>query len=207
MAKRHLSVYVVFMMLLALSSSAQPTSLRARARAEGGTVTRTLTVDFSEYSFRQLVDKADTIAVGRVTSIRTHLTNDEVVVVTDVTIQPNRLLKQGVPVGSRAQPGPTVPLIVRHVGGTVLEDGLKMSTIVNSFPVNEEFSVGEEVICFLAYDASQGVFELVDGPFAAFRVKQGEVHRLTKEAGVRLPHEVLPVERFLTGIADQINRR
>src|SRR3954466_1373697 len=93
-------------------TSQNPESLRARATAEGGTVTMNMNIDFSAFPVEQLVKKADVIVHGRVHSVRAHLTADESTVVTDVTIDPTRLLKQTTPVVSRAQPGATAPVVV-----------------------------------------------------------------------------------------------
>src|SRR3954452_1276259 len=138
-------------------TSQNPDSLRARANAEGGTVSMSMSIDFSAFPVEQLVKTADVIVHGRVRTVRPHLTADESDVVTDVTIDPTRLLKQTTPVVSRAQPGATAPLIVRHVGGTVVEQGMKISLTVDVYPSIEEFTAGDEVVCFLVYDASQGV--------------------------------------------------
>jgi len=165
-----------------------------------------MSIDFSAFPVEQLVKTADVIVHGRVRTVRSHLTADESNVVTDVTIDPTRLLKQTTPVVSRAQPGATALLIVRHAGGTVVEQGMKISIGVSAFPSSEEFSAGDEVVCFLVYDSSQGVFELVDGPNAAFRVRQGSVHALTKEAGFRLKHEPTPVAAFLASIDQSLGR-
>ncbi|HYT69189.1 MAG TPA: hypothetical protein VEL51_22390 [Vicinamibacterales bacterium] len=182
-------------------------SLRARAKAEGGTVTVNMYADYSEYSVAQLVKRADVIVHGRVVGVRPHLTEDESTVVTDVNIDAIQVLKQVTPVNLRARPGATVPLIVRHVGGTVVDQGLKMSTLVDAFPASEAFAVGEEVVFFLLQDASKGVFELVDGPFAAFRVRQGKIHSLTQDAARRVPHDGPPVATFVASIIQQIRDR
>jgi hypothetical protein len=133
--KRALSFGVAFAIVLAASVQAQSDdSLRARARAQGGEATGTLIVDFSALSVPELTRKAQVIVHGRVVSLQTYLTADESMVMTDVTIAPTRLLKQTIPVSQRAQPGPLRPIIVRHVGGTVVEGALKMTTGVNMFP-------------------------------------------------------------------------
>jgi len=81
-----------------------------------------------------------------------------------------------------------------------------MSTLADSFPLNEEFAVGDEVVCFLLYDSSKGIFELVDGPSSAFRVRQGYVHPLTKDAARRIRHQAAPVAAFITRIVEQIRK-
>jgi hypothetical protein len=204
--KRALSFGVAFAIVLAASVQAQSDdSLRARARAQGGEATGTLIVDFSAPSVPELTRKAQVIVHGRVVSLQTYLTADESMVMTDVTIAPTRLLKQTIPVSQRAQPGPLRPIIVRHVGGTVVEGALKMTTGVNMFPGDEEFVAGEDVICFLVYDEPAGVFQFADGPFAAFRVREGQVHSLNREAA-RLsgPRESSAVAAFLADVDRQL---
>jgi hypothetical protein len=207
MTRQLLNIAALVLTSCALCDTSQnPESLRARAKAEGGSVTMFMGIDFSMFSFEELVKTAEVIVHGRVRSVRPHLTADESDVVTDVTIDPTRLLKQTTPVVSRAQPGATAPLIVRHVGGTVVEQGMKISLTVDVYPSIEEFTAGDEVVCFLVYDASQGVFQLVDGPSGAFRVRQGNVYALTKDAGLRLRHEPTPVAAFLSSIDQSLGR-
>lgn len=174
----------VVTLALALSSGYAQTkdSLRSKARAKGGVGTNQLTVHAGPRSVSELSKRAQLIAHGRVTSVRSHLTPDESFVVTDVTVEPIRLLKEDISVLTRRQPGGTKALIVRHLGGTVTEGELTMTTSVNLFPLDERLVSGDEVICFLRYNEAERVFELIEGPFAAFRVREGRVHALNREA-------------------------
>lgn len=193
--------------VLALSTSVHAQSdngLRSKARAKGGEGTNYLHLHASSSPMSELSRSAQVIVHGRVTDVRAHLLADESFVVTDTAIAPIRLFKQAVPVTSRAQPGVTKAITVRHLGGTLVDGGLKMTTEVNLFPAAEQFVPGDEVICFLRYDESERVFELVEGPFGAFRVRQGLVHPLTRQAAQASGSErPTPLAKFLADIGQQ----
>jgi hypothetical protein len=159
--------------------------------------------DFSKLPIPQLAEKADVVVYGRVASVRSHLTVDETMVVTDIAITPMRMLKESTAVTSRPLPGQTHQIVVRHVGGTVAADGLKVTAVVNMFPPNEELVPSEEVLCFLVYDRSAGVFGFADGPFAAFRVEDGVARLLTKDAAERSER---PRTSSLTDLLSEVER-
>ncbi len=203
-----LSLGITFAVAVAVVAPVQAQSddsLRARALAQGGEARRSVIVDFSGLSVPELARKAQVIVHGRVLNARPHLTADESAVVTDVMITPIRVLKQTIPVSVRSEPGATRPLIMRHLGGAVVEGALKMSTGVNVYPTDEELVAGDEVICFLIYDESMGVFWAADGPFAAFRVRQGQVHPLNREVARPLGAQgPPPVAAFLADVDRQL---
>jgi hypothetical protein len=157
-------------------------SLRTKAKAQGGEASFRLIQDYSALPVPELAQRSQVIVRGHVRAVQPHLTADESEVVTDITVTPAQVIKQDVPVTAAAKPQLLQPIVVRHVGGTVVEDGLRMSTFTNAFPIGEEFRVGEEVILFLTYHEPQNIFLLTDGPFAAFRIREASVHRLTKES-------------------------
>jgi hypothetical protein len=180
------------------SHSRREDSLRVQALAHGGEAAVHMNDHAAPWSVSELSRHAEVVIHGRVTGVRAHLTPDEGFVVTDVTIAPIRVLKQ-------TAPRVTQPIVVRHLGGTVLEGRLKMSTFINLFPEEERLVAGEEVICFLAYKASDRVFELVDGPLAVFRVRQGQVQGMKNDNGRFSASETLqPLAAFLADVNHQL---
>jgi hypothetical protein len=53
------------------------------------------------------------------------------------------------------------------------EDGLRLWTSVNSFPETESFTLGEEVLVFLAYRAHTHAYYFAGGEFGAYRIRDG----------------------------------
>ena len=176
-------------------------SLRSRAKASGGEAKSLVIADFSSYRVPELARRADVIVHGHVVETRSHLIDNETTVVTDVTVLARRTLKESTPIAWRPQPGATAPLVVRYVGGTVVEGGLRMTTNVSAFPSNEALKPGDDVVLFLLYEPNERVFELVDGPFAAFRVTQGRVSYLTNAAGSEMgDRDPAPIATFLADV-------
>jgi len=80
-----------------------------------------------------------------------------------------------------------------------------MSTFINLFPEEERLVAGDEVICFLTYNESDRVFELVDGPLAVFRVRHGQVYGMKDENGqFSISQPLQPVAAFLADVNRQV---
>jgi hypothetical protein len=80
------------------------------------------------------------------------------------------------------RPGPSPTLRFTIPFGTLDVDGLHLSTTVNIFPAAEMPHPGEEIIVFLYQDTRWRTYALWGGALAAFRVIDGQVVGLTREA-------------------------
>jgi len=106
----------------------------------------------------------------------------------------NSRVKANLGSGARSEPGIAKTIIVRHLGGTVVEGRLKMSTRLSAFRSAEQFVANEEVICFLIYVESEHIFEFGGGPSGAFRVRQNQL-RPYDRGGRRPLRNLRPEER------------
>ena len=113
-----------------------------------------------------------------------HLGPDESYVVTDYVIAPSRVIKQRRPLTASRQ-GETTEIVVRRLGGRLIENGLEMATGVDIYPESESFKVADEVVVFLQDDISTHVYLFISGPFGAFRVQGSRVQPMTRETAIR----------------------
>jgi hypothetical protein len=112
-----------------------------------------------------------------------------------------RVLKQD-PMASTAKvPGRTRPLIVRCLGGTVVEGSAWYTTYTNLYSPTDAFETGEHVVLFLSYDEEEKVYLLSHGPYGAFRVTAGQVRAMTKAAAKRSGFQPRSLEPFLAELA------
>ncbi len=176
-------------------------SLRDLARQQGGSVTNGIDLDFGVEMIPALLSQADLVVHGRIIASRTRLLADESHVVTEYEVAPIRVVKQAKPM-SVARPGETSRVLVWCVGGTLIENGYRLSTSVNAYPESETYKVGEEVVLFLQYRADTGAYDLSGGPFGAFRIQGGRVQPMTREVTVRRGDKPLDLAIFL----DQLQR-
>lgn len=185
---------------------AGPQSLRERAKAGGGVGKNELFIEFDEPTIPQLVARSDVIVYGRVSDARSRLASDGSFVMTDYVIAPIRVLKQTVAASGPPKPGPTVPLVATHPGGTVVDNGDRLTTVVDAYPVDDMFHPGDEVVVFLTYGPDKPRFSFSNGPFAVFKVKDGVAQAMTKEAAQRRGETPIPVGDFLKDLEQHLKR-
>lgn len=181
-------VPVLLSMLAGVGRSEAQLTLPERARANNGWTEAVMFIEFDAASIPELVKRADVIVHGIIASIGMALSADEMTVITAYTIEPLRLFKERIPVSTATRPQPTRILIVSHPGGTVSDSRGVMTTIVDAFPANARFSVGDEGLFFLIKNGN--AFAFVDGPSGAFHIKNGIVSAMTKEIAERRGDEL-----------------
>jgi hypothetical protein len=151
----------------------------------------------------RLVFESSLIVRGVVRSAVARLSNDKRSVVTDYEITPRHLYK-GAQTGFN-KPGEVQRIIVQRTGGTLVLDGLELSTEVNEWPTEAGFAVDDEVIVFLARREDEpGNYYVVRNEFGAFRVFDGKVAALTATASLRRGDEPQSLEAFENQLASRI---
>ena len=125
-------------------------SMRERARnTEGGSVSNSMDYNDPVVRMPQLFEMSDLVIHAKVTGAKGVLIENDSVVATVYTIEPYRILKQKQSLSTSSRPG-VVPsnLVVRRVGGTLIEGPYKYSTKSSSFPEADAPKVGDEVVWF-----------------------------------------------------------
>jgi hypothetical protein len=184
---------------------AAPQSLRDLARAKGGPVGTVIAIEVPVAALPDVIVECDLAVRGRIEHITPHLSKDESRVVTDYVIAPLRVLKQRGAVAAD-KPG-LIPIVVRRPGGSVIDGGYRLSTTVDIYPEDEVFREGEEVVVFLQYDSTGSVYIFTGGPFGAFRVKEGQVHAITRETASRRGDAPEPVSAFLQEVERMVAKQ
>lgn len=203
MRARTAALTVSFVFVLVGMSHAQ--SLREAAE-RGSKPESTFSVDFPTLSVPEILVRSELVVHGKIDAVASRLAYDDMIVVTDYTITPLRFLKGDPYANKPAVPGPTKPLVVRCAGGTVVEGDTRFTTHVEAFPPSEAFVPGEQVILFLVYNAEIGVYQLTDGPYAAFRIGGGQVVPMTKKAAETRGDEPRPLATFLAELEQEIHK-
>jgi hypothetical protein len=162
---------------LAIPSIGGQTSLVRMARENGGSAMNTLDVDMPIRRVETIAQESSTIVTARIVSVGSRLSGDESVVMTDYEIAPIQFYK-GETV-ARSRPGFAGRLVVSRVGGTVVANGLTMTTQVNLYPEDETLQQGDEVIVFMQRDQGEERFRFSGGPFGVFRLSSGMVDGFT----------------------------
>src|SRR5262249_12930271 len=125
------------------------------ASANGGKTVSSVDVHYPKPTFDTVAKASNLIVAGRVGHVTTRFSEDGNDVPTEFTIIPSKVYK-----GSAGDvvktPGPTKPLIVRRLGGTVIVDGLQLTTDANQYPETESLREGEDVLLFLNRNANTG---------------------------------------------------
>jgi len=146
-------------------------------------------------TFDDVARLSDLIVRGRVGHVTTRLSDDGDYVLTEFTIIPSKVYK-----GSAGDvvktPGPTKPLIVRRLGGTVIVDGLQLTTDANLYPETESLREGEDVLLFLNRNANTGNCGFTGGPNGAYRIADGQVTAMTESTAVQRGEEPQSFEAF-----------
>src|SRR5262249_14433341 len=103
-------------------------------------------------------------------------------------------------------PGPTKPLIVRRLGGTVIVDGLQLTTDANLYPETESLREGEDVLLFLNRNANTGNCGFTGGPYGAYRIADGTVTAMTKSTAKKGGEDRKSFEGFETRVFGLIRK-
>jgi hypothetical protein len=167
-------------------------SLPEHARQYGGSATNAIDVDVPVASPPELMVRADLVIRGRVAEVTTRLNADESNVITEYSIVPIQAFKER-RTRAVATLGAVSKIVIRRTGGQlVTPDGLRLATSINIYPDAECFAVGEEIVAFLTYHTDTDVYSFTNGEFGAFRVRDGKVSPMTKDAAVR--RQVQPID-------------
>jgi hypothetical protein len=174
---------VVLASMMALSPlCALGQTLPEIARLEGGSATSIIDIDAPISWPADLISRADLVVNGRVASITTRLSADQLNVLTEYTIAPIQAFKQRRP-DAFGTPGTVSTITVRRTGGSLTTaEGLHLSTDVNIYPESEMFRVGEEVLVFLIYNADTKTYTFASGEFGAYRIQNGMATLMTAKA-------------------------
>ena len=167
-------------MMLILYAPQERDTLLDRARRNGGRAKVSIDIQSPIPDLNIVTTEAALIVRGIVTRVRTRLSDDEQIVVTEYEITPVRFYK-GSLVRLADAPGPSEPLVVQRAGGALTMDGLQLETHVNEFPESESLREGEEVFLFA---------------FGAYRISSGQVAAMTKSAASRRREQAQPLAVF-----------
>jgi hypothetical protein len=163
---------------LAIVPTQERDTLLDAARRNGGRASVNIDINSPIPNLSMVTTEAALIVRGLVTQVRTRLSDDERIVVTEYEITPVRFYKSSL-ISLADAPGPSKPLVVRRPGGALTIDGLQLETNVDEFPESESLREGEEVFLFLSPDATKGNFRLTHGAFGAYRISSGQVAAMT----------------------------
>jgi hypothetical protein len=189
-----------YTLLLALGATPFDQSLRQIARDQGGTASNSIDYLTPLTTVSQLLKDADYVVHAKVVSTNTMLTFDERLVATEYTILPLEVFKYRASLNSSSKPGPLPPTVVRRIGGTVIEGEYRYATSNSGVPEAEAPQVGDVVIWFLQYSEEERVFTFAGGPFGAFRVRDGNVHALTRAVASRRGDQPVALDTFVRGL-------
>lgn len=193
-------------LMLTVTTTSDAQSLRELA-ARGSKPDGTFSADVPVLSIAEIVRLSDLVVYGHIGKIETRLVSGDSLVATEYTVTPVHILK-GQPHGVNAlAPGPTEPIVVQNVGGTLIEGDTRFRTYVESFPEREAFTMGEQVVMFLVYNADIGRYQLTDGPYAAFRLTKDGVMPMTKKAAEKRGDTPRPLAAFLAELQQEIQRK
>jgi len=179
-------------------------SLREQARANGGKAENSMHAIIPVIKPPELLDKSDLVLYCRVVGSTPRLSKDESIVVTDYEVVPLRIVKQTAGISSSSKPGALPKLVVRRVGGTMLEGSYQYSTVYDNFP-EDALRSGDDAVLFLMYSTDERVFLLTTGLFSVFRVADGRVGAGTAEATAALRRDGTPVD--LKAFLDDLESR
>jgi hypothetical protein len=158
----------------------QQESLTDVARRNGGRASLIVNGDWPFFPLQDLASKADLIVQARIESATGQLTKDETLVRTAFAFQPLRILKVGSRVNLVTAAGPTAAMVFTMSGGTVLIEGLTISTIEHP-AIEPAVQAGDEVIAFLTWDSAERIFRQPFGPAGLLFVRAGRVVAASKD--------------------------
>ena len=184
------------------------TSLKEIAREHGGYASIVVDQEAPLLTVEQMSANADLIIRGRIIQTTPRLSDDESVVYTEYTIAPAEVIKGIAELSTAARPGPMAPLTVRQVGGTMTVDGLRLRTETNYEASGSPLVLRGEYVLFLAKAlesslvkvAKPSSYEVVAGPYAAYKIQNGKIVYDTKEAARRQRLPTDDAEIFLAQV-------
>jgi hypothetical protein len=203
-------------MLLTMAISALPStaqepqdSLKDLARRNGGTIASKVDVGSPATPLRELTQMADVIIRGRLTSMVTRLSDDESTVFRDFTVTVSSILKESPELIRAKTPGPLPTFTLRQIGGTIIVDGLKLTTITNYEDREAPMDAGQEYVLFLSkaqpspsttMTTGAGVYSLTSTHFGAYPIRAGKVGNLTKSVANRSDRKTDDPSAFVAAI-------
>jgi hypothetical protein len=205
MAAKQFGVAILLSTLAGVGRSDAQLTLPERARASNGRTEAVMFMEFDTATIPELVKRADVIVYGKISSVGSTLSADEMTVVTAYTIDPIRLLKERVPVRTATRPQTTRVLTVTHPGGTVSDSRGVMTTIVDAYPANDRFSRGDEGLFFLI--AKGDTFAFVHGPSGAFHINHGTLQAMTKEIAERRGDEPRQLSDVIRDVESMVHKQ
>jgi hypothetical protein len=144
-------------MLLVVSSAGLPSivqepldSLKDVARRLGGTATSKIIVESPLMSLEELTRAAELIVRGRLDAMTVRLSDDESTVFRDFTVSPLETLKQPSDLAGANQPRPAESIVLRQLGGTIVVDGLTLTTSTNWEHRDTPMVPGQDYVLFLS---------------------------------------------------------
>ena len=189
--------FTVGVLFFATFIEAGDQSMRERARnTEGGSVSSSMEYNDPVVRTPELFEISDLVIHAKVTGAKGVLIENDSLVATVYTIEPYRILKQKQSLSTSSRPGVMPSMMVRRVGGTLIEGPYKYSTTSSSFPEADAPKVGDEVVWFLIYRPDAGLFNFAAGAFAAFRISGDQVVALTEEVKSRRGDVPVPAAKF-----------
>lgn len=171
--------------ILSLGQSQDMISL---ARDQGGEAHNGVEVDFPIRSVSSLAMQSTRVVRGTLRRVQAKLSADGSQVETEVDLAMSRAYKDIVVV-SKTPAGPR-DLTAVLPGGSMVIDGLRLSTTMNGLRSNERLQPGDEVLLFLRRD-SAGVNRVVGVEFGVLKIAGRTVTTLVPASGFA---EALPMD-------------
>lgn len=197
-----MKVLTAFFVICVASSGApvEGQSLIDSARLSGGSSSLVIDVCGPIQSLADVMSQSDLVVHGRVVDVKVRLSDDEAQVNTEYVITPIQAFKDRRP-ATVATPGAVSKIVVRRAGGTLLTgDGLRLSTSVNIFPETESFTLGEEVVVFLAYRSDAHVYYFASGEYGAYRIRDGMVIPMTRNVATQRGYGPVEAAKFFDAV-------
>ncbi len=187
--------YVVLVGLVsAIVTASQRPSIPERVQKYGAREVA-IVREFSPVELPELVRSADLVLEGVVVGKKSYLTVDQMEIMTDYSIQTQRLWKRSAPL--KIELGQTIT--VNRPGGTLpIKDQLFVAR-ENDFP---EFELGEEYVLFLRKDPTTDRYIVPDGAQGAFRIQHGTIWQVSEDTGTwNKDHGKMALEGFQEHLA------
>jgi len=167
-------------------------------------IVRGLLVDIRTAPLETLAEEATLVVVGRLHQDRSYLTPNEMDILTDYRIQPDRILAGTLPV-TRNAPSPSATPTLTMYGGTVVIEGVSVATV--DYSIELPLSGGSYLMFLRPFGKDIGRYQLVRG--GLFEFQAGRMRALLKRAETSTPYKELtdlPVSIAVEEIARRVRR-
>jgi hypothetical protein len=188
--------------LIVLATLAVPIEASSQTLLEAarhyGAASNSISVDYPYLKIGQLARVADIVVIGQIDAARASLTPDQNHVVTDYMISVIRMLK-GTNSARESR------LTMRYPAGTLIVDGLTLTTVNDEFPVNS-MNPGETFVLFLNCPAGDVPCRAANGAESFLKLTGDIVETISKGQGRDAENHAKALSDVVTEIQAAIER-